>query len=263
MARITSVTVPSASLVISWAIRRSSGPTPAIGLMAPPSTWYLPRNSRVRSTATTSFGSSTTQMVASERRGSRQTRQFSSWATLPQMLQNLTRAFTSRSTSASRLTSSGSSASRWKAIRWALLGPIPGSRPSSSIRSWTAPSYTPSAYGVPPTTAPDAALTPPPATGSVVLGELVDHGAAEHLGDERGADQARVVKVDVVRRGVELRRFGRGRARTSTGAQRALDPVQPRTQPDSAVVGGGQQQAGDQQLQVQPGRRRTGHLCLL
>src|SRR5665648_865231 len=222
MARITSVTVPSASLVISWAIRRSSGPTPAIGLMAPPSTWYLPRNSRVRSTATTSFGSSTTQMVASERRGSRQTRQFSSWATLPQMLQNLTRAFTSRSTSASRLTSSGSSASRWKAIRWALLGPIPGSRPSSSIRSWTAPSYTPSTYGVPPTTAPDAALTPPPATGSVVLGELVDHGAAEHLGDERGADQARVVKIHVVRRGVELGRFGRGRAGRPGGGPAGL-----------------------------------------
>ena len=33
-------------------------------------------------------------------------------------------------------------------MRWALLGPTPGSRPSSSIRSWTAPSYTPPAYGV-------------------------------------------------------------------------------------------------------------------
>src|ERR1700760_1665279 len=27
-------------------------------------------------------------------------------------------------------------------MRWALFGPTPGSRPSSSIRSWTAPSYT-------------------------------------------------------------------------------------------------------------------------
>ena len=27
-------------------------------------------------------------------------------------------------------------------MRWALLGPTPGSRPSSSIRSWTTPSYT-------------------------------------------------------------------------------------------------------------------------
>src|SRR3712207_6875415 len=27
-------------------------------------------------------------------------------------------------------------------MRWALFGPTPGSRPSSSMRSWTAPSYT-------------------------------------------------------------------------------------------------------------------------
>src|SRR5699024_11598353 len=39
--------------------------------------------------------------------------------------------------------SAGSTVSRWKAIRWALLGPMPGSRPSSSIRSWTGPSYIP------------------------------------------------------------------------------------------------------------------------
>src|SRR5690606_39733252 len=31
----------------------------------------------------------------------------------------------------------------WKALRWAQLGPTPGSEPSSSIRSWTIPSYTP------------------------------------------------------------------------------------------------------------------------
>src|SRR6185312_10051957 len=42
----------------------------------------------------------------------------------------------------SRPTSVLSAASRWKAMRWALLGPTPGSRPSSSMRSWTAPSYT-------------------------------------------------------------------------------------------------------------------------
>ena len=33
---------------MSSAIRRSPGPTFSIGLMAPPSTWYRPRNSRVR-----------------------------------------------------------------------------------------------------------------------------------------------------------------------------------------------------------------------
>src|SRR5437667_5661717 len=31
----------------------------------------------------------------------------------------------------------------WNAMRCALLGPMPGSRPNSSIRSWIAPSYTP------------------------------------------------------------------------------------------------------------------------
>src|SRR3954468_256748 len=46
------------------------------------------------------------------------------------------------SAATSRVTSADSAASRWKAIRWALFGPTPGSRPSSSIRSWTAPSYT-------------------------------------------------------------------------------------------------------------------------
>ena len=83
-------------------MRRSSGPTPAIGLMAPPSTWYLPRNSRVRSIATTSLGSSTTQMVTGERRGSRQMRHCGSCATLPQISQNRTRSFTSVSASDSR-----------------------------------------------------------------------------------------------------------------------------------------------------------------
>src|SRR3954447_16962207 len=140
---ISSVTVPSISRVMSSLTRRSSGPTPAIGLIAPPSTWYLPRNSRVRSMATTSLGSSTTQIVSGERRGSRQMRHWGSWATFPQISQNWTRSLTSVSASASRRTSAGSAARRWYAMRWALLGPTPGSRPSSSIRSWTAPSYTP------------------------------------------------------------------------------------------------------------------------
>ena len=129
-------------------MRRSSGPTPAIGLMAPPSTWYLPRNSRVRSMATTSLDSSTTQIDVGERRGSRQMRHCGSCATFPQISQNRTRSFTSVSASDSRRTSAGSADRMWNAMRWALLGPTPGSRPSSSIRSWTAPSYTPSAYGV-------------------------------------------------------------------------------------------------------------------
>ena len=150
------MTVPSARRVIRPAMRRSSGPTPAIGLMAPPSTWYLPRNSRVRSMATTSLDSSTTQIDVGERRGSRQMRHCGSCATFPQISQNRTRSFTSVSASDSRRTSAGSADRMWNAMRWALLGPTPGSRPSSSIRSWTAPSYTPSAYGVVPVPPSDA-----------------------------------------------------------------------------------------------------------
>ena len=54
----------------------------------------------------------------------------------------------------------GRLASRWKAIRWAPLGPTPGSRPSSSIRSWRTPSYTEAAG---PTRARAAAGPPPSA----------------------------------------------------------------------------------------------------
>src|SRR6476661_4454230 len=93
--------------------------------------------------ATTSFGSSTTQMAVRSRRGSAQIRHCSDSATLPQVSQNRTLALTSVSTSTRRLTSMASACSRWNAMRWALLGPTPGSRPSSSIRSWTTPSYTP------------------------------------------------------------------------------------------------------------------------
>src|SRR6478752_166225 len=91
--------------------------------------------------ATTSLYSSTTHSTVGSRRGSRQIRHWSSSETLKQMLQNFTFALTSISTSASRRTSVGSACSRWNAIRCALLGPTPGSRPSSSMRSWTTPSY--------------------------------------------------------------------------------------------------------------------------
>src|SRR3954447_21473492 len=80
-------------------------------------------------------------MTATSRRGSRQMRHCSSSATLPQMVQNRTLSLTSVRADTRRRTSTGSAARRWKAIRCALLGPTPGSRPSSSMRSWTAPSY--------------------------------------------------------------------------------------------------------------------------
>lgn len=141
VARISSVTVPSARRASSSRIRRSSGPTPSMGLIAPPSTWYLPRNSRVRSMATTSLGSSTTQMTVRSRRASRQMPQRSSCATFPHTAQKRTLSFTSSRECARRRTSVGSAWRMWKAIRCALLGPTPGSLPSSSMRSWTTPSY--------------------------------------------------------------------------------------------------------------------------
>src|SRR5512133_2483116 len=80
-------------------------------------------------------------MTVSSRRGSRQMRHWVSSDTLKQISQNLTVSLTFLSVAASRITSSGSAARMWKASLWALFGPIPGSRPSSSIKSWTGPSY--------------------------------------------------------------------------------------------------------------------------
>src|SRR5699024_5623429 len=89
-----------------------------------------------------SLDSSTTQITSSVRRGSVQMRHFSSAETLPQISQKRTVSFTWISTSASRRTAVSSASSRWNAIRCADLGPMPGSLPSSSMRSWTMPSYT-------------------------------------------------------------------------------------------------------------------------
>ncbi len=64
---------------------RSLGCTLAIGLMTPPSTWYMPRYSRVRSMLITSFGSSTTQITLWSRRGSAHTGHGLVSHTLPQI----------------------------------------------------------------------------------------------------------------------------------------------------------------------------------
>ncbi len=89
-----------------------------------------------------SLDSSTTQITSSLRRGSVQMRHFSSAETFPQISQKRTVSLTWTSTSASRRTAASSASSRWNAIRCADLGPMPGSLPSSSMRSWTMPSYT-------------------------------------------------------------------------------------------------------------------------
>ena len=132
----------SPSRAISSRMCNCSGPIPLIGLMAPPSTWYLPVKARERSMAMTSLDSSTTQMMSSPRRSSRQIEQVSDSETLKHTVQNFTRSLTTEIDWARRFMSSGSASRMWKAIRWADLGPMPGSLPNSSISSWTAPSYT-------------------------------------------------------------------------------------------------------------------------
>src|SRR3978361_689924 len=199
---ISSVTWPSISRVISSLTRRSSGPMPSIGLIAPPSTWYRPLNSRVRSIATTSLGSSTTQMTSSVRRGSRQIRHCSPSATLKQVTQNRTSASTRCSAATSRTTSADSAASRWKAMRCALLGPTPGRRPSSSMRSWTAPSYTVLLRGGPTVRRPGGEEARRTQTAAEAAGHRA-HGGGGELVDgalrvPQGGDDEVLQRLDVV-----------------------------------------------------------------
>src|SRR4051812_48169435 len=137
-----------------------------------------------------SLGSSTTQSTVRSRRGARPIRHWDSCATLPQVVQNFTVSLTSTRTAARRRTSTGSAASTWKAIRCALLGPTPGSRPSSSIRSWTTPSYT---------------MVSLRAGGDLRRLRLGDDLAAQHLLDHGLADQVGAGDVGVI--GVWLVRF--------------------------------------------------------
>src|SRR4051812_49880652 len=153
--------------------------------------------------ATTSLGSSTTHRTSSTRRGSRQMRHCSASATLKQVTQKRTSCCTRVSAATSRVTSADSAASRWKAIRWALFGPTPGRRPSSSIRSWTAPSYTvcplrPSEAGE--AEAP-AATEPAGERAHGALGELVGRAlGVVQRGDDEVLQRLEVVGVDGGRR---------------------------------------------------------------
>ena len=81
-------------------------------------------------------------IVAGLRRGSRQIAQVSCSETLPHTLQKRTLSRTTIRISARRVVSKLSVWRMWNAMRCADFGPIPGRRPSSSIRSWTMPSYT-------------------------------------------------------------------------------------------------------------------------
>src|SRR4051794_19762308 len=163
--------------------------------------------------ATTSFGSSTTQMTATSRRGSRQMRHCSSSATLPQIVQNRTLSLTSVRAETRRRTSTGSAASRWKAMRCALFGPTPGSRPSSSMRSWTAPSYISEARQA------HAAE----ATGErahLLLRQIArSPGGVTHRGNHEVLKRLDVVGVD------GLRVDGQGRQLSATGHRRPDEPA--------------------------------------
>ena len=93
---MTSCTPPSSfSRSSSLGMFSDSGPTPAIGLIAPPSTWYRPRNVCVRSMLMTSLTSSTTQITPRSRRGSAQIGQGLDSQTLPHTSQNRTLVLTS------------------------------------------------------------------------------------------------------------------------------------------------------------------------
>lgn len=141
VARMTSTIWLSASLNKSWRMFRCSGPMPSIGFNAPPKMWYLPLNSWVRSIATISLGSSTTQIVFSCLLGLRQMLHSSSWDMLLQILQNFALSLTSSKIFAKFWVSVLSVRSKWNAILCADFGPIPGSFASWLISSCTIPSY--------------------------------------------------------------------------------------------------------------------------
>src|SRR4051812_32478513 len=134
VASTTSCTPFASTRRNSSSMRRSPGSTPSSGESEPPSTWYSPRNSCVRSRDTTSTGCSTTQMSAWSRRRSRQMPQSSSSVRLPHSRQNLTRSLTSASAAASARASSFGRCRMWNASRCAVRWPTPGSRVSCATR---------------------------------------------------------------------------------------------------------------------------------
>jgi hypothetical protein len=89
----------------------------------------------------TSPGSSTTQIRPPSRRSSWQMRQRGSSARLKQISQSPMRSLTSRIASARPVASSASARMMWKARRWAVRWPTPGSLPSSVMRRWTGGGY--------------------------------------------------------------------------------------------------------------------------
>src|SRR4051812_49622859 len=110
--------------------------------------------------------------------------------TLPHTTQKRTLSLTSVSAVTSRRTSTGSAASRWNAMRCALFGPTPGSRPSSSMRSWTAPSYTSEARQA------HAAETAGQRAHLLLRQVARGAGCIAHGGDHEVLERLDVVRVD-------------------------------------------------------------------
>jgi hypothetical protein len=112
VAMITSVTPSRWTRSSSSCTRRSSGPMPSSGLIAPPSTWYRPLITPAFSIVETSLGSSTTQSTVRSRPSSRQMRQSSPSATLPHSLQKEIRSFACTIDPARRFASSAGAFTR-------------------------------------------------------------------------------------------------------------------------------------------------------
>ena len=85
----------------------------------------------------TSLGSSTTQITPWSRRVSVQIRQRGSSVRLKHTSHRPIFSFTSRMASASAEESSADARNMWKAKRWAVRLPTPGSFESSVISRWT------------------------------------------------------------------------------------------------------------------------------
>src|SRR5713101_1433759 len=139
VARITSATGSRRRRATSSAILSSPGPMPSMGEIAPCNTWYTPWYSPVSSMASTSSGSSTTHRIDRSRRGDRQMAQRSPSAMKKHCSQKRMRALSSTRAPASRSTEARGARTGEKERRWAVLGPMPGSRPSSSISRVSAP----------------------------------------------------------------------------------------------------------------------------
>src|SRR5665811_806908 len=90
-------------------------------------------------------------------------------------------------------------------MRCALLGPTPGSRPSSSIRSWTTPSYTSVSLSPGCDRHPSMRWQRPPREANEdlarLLVELANHHAAQDTLDDGLTHVASLLDVLVIRAG--------------------------------------------------------------